>query len=631
MRNCSVFGFTAVVCAAALLGGCGGDKGADSAGSKGGDKAAAGKGGGEAAAAAGLGTPKPPFEGELPKGALKVEDIEIGRYGGRLVLASPGDGPKSFNPIAANETSTTEITHGPLFGACWEFDNKKQVDEPGLCEKYEAAPDGLTYTFTLREGVRWSDGTPLTADDVAFNYEMVVDPKTATSLKDLFRQGKDAEGNEQFATFEKVDARTFRFKLVNPDPLFHFYVGSMRWVPKHKWEKAYKEGNINSVMNLSVDPKELVTSGPFRLKKFVPAERIVLERNPYYWKTDKDGNRLPYLDGVIFVIVPDFNVAMVKFREGETDLHAVRPEDYDLLKREAGKGGYQIADLGPSFNTNYFMFNQNPESNKDGAPYVDPVRGAWFRNKTFRKAVSHAIDRESIVRTVFYGRATVLWAFTSPANKLWHPGDAITKYPYDLKKAEEMLKADGFAKKDDGLLYDKAGNKVEFKMATNAENSTRISILNVIKDDLKKLGITAHVTPVPFNELVEMMRSGFNWEAILLGWASGVPPDPAMSKNVFLSSGRSHVWYPNQKKPATEWEAKIDELAHKATSVLDPVERKKYSTELYKIFADELPQIMLAVSNAYVGVRDRVGNAKPAPLRPQTHWNIDELFIKAGK
>ncbi|MEZ4471313.1 MAG: ABC transporter substrate-binding protein [bacterium] len=575
-----------------------------------------------------IGTPRPGFIGELPKGAMVVSDGEIGRYGGQLVLAQPGD-PKTLNPIIANDVATNDILHGPVFESCLGFHNGKQVEKAGLCEKWEKSEDGMTYTFTLREGLTWSDGQPITSDDFAFSYAVTIDPAVQTAAADLFRQGVDEAGKARFPTFEVVDARTFRFKLAQRDVLFHYAVGSIYAVPKAKWEAAYKAGDFGQAMRINTPPGDIPTSGPFVIKEVRSDERVVLERNPRFWKVDRDGNRLPYLDRVIVLVVPDFNASFLKFREGETDVLEVRPEHYDPLRRKESAGDYLLSDLGPSFNTNWIIFNQDRRLSSEGKPYVDPMKQKWFQNKQFRKAISHAIDREGIVRTVMAGRGQPLWAFSSPANKTWWTEDVV-KYPYDLEKARALLTEAGFTTKD-GKLFDAEGNHIEFSMTTNAENSTRIGMLNVIKDDLAKLGVTAHIRPVPFNDLLTSLRSTRDFDALLLGWGAAVPPDPTQSKNVLLSSGASHAWAPLQEAPATEWEKRMDELVYENAGTDDMAARLKTWHELEKIFSDEQPQIQLVVQNFFVAGRKDIGNFSPALLRPTTHWNIEQLFKKDAK
>ncbi|MGK0357971.1 MAG: peptide/nickel transport system substrate-binding protein [Bradymonadia bacterium] len=576
-----------------------------------------------------IGTPKPGFMGEAPKGAAVAKEGEIGRYGGSLVLALAGD-PKTLNPLTANDSASADLLRGPVFSACMNFDRVKQTEIYALCEKYDKSPDGLIYTFTLREGLKWSDGSALTADDFEFSYAVLLDKSVPNAARDLFKQGVDAQGAPRYPTFEKIDARTFRFTLLQKDVLFHSSVSSIYVVPKARWAASHKAGEFAKQMLLNTDPKTIVGSGPFVIKEVQSDERVVLERNPYYWKVDAKGNRLPYLNRVIYLILPDFNSVFLKFREGKTDVLEVRPEHYDPLKRKEAQETYSLHDQGPAFTTSYLAFNQDRRLGKDGAPYVNPIKQKWFQNKLFRKAVSHALDRAGIVRTVMAGRGQPLWTFLSPANKVWWTDEGIHKYPYDLKKAQAYLTEAGFTLKD-GKLADADGNHVEFSMMTNAENSTRIGMLNVIKNDLTKLGITAHIRPVPFNDLLNSMRNSRDFDAVLLGWGAGIPPDPSQSKNVLLSSGRSHVWAPQQAKPATPWEARMDALVALNAGTDDMVKRKAHYHELLRIFSDEQPQIQLVVQTSFAAARDTVGNFRPAALSPTTHWNVEQMFKKKKK
>ncbi len=578
--------------------------------------------------ATGPGTPVPPFQGATPKGAYVDANAEPGRYGGTFSLAVPGN-PKTFNPILGTADSTGGIIQGSVFATCMEFDNAAQLEVPGLCEKYERSTDGLTYTFTLREGLLWSDGQPLTTDDFAFTYNAILDPKVPSAARDLFKQGNDAKGADQFPVLEKVDDRVFRMRLKEVNVTFSYALSAVYVLPHHKWDDAYSRGEFNQTMSLQTPPEEIVSSGPFRIKSFVNETRVVLERNPYYWKVDKVGTRLPYLDHVVFELVPDLNVALLKFRDGETDVYEIRAEDVELIERDQKRGNYTVQDLGPAFNTNYFMFNLDDGLGKDGKPFVDPIKMKWFKDKRFRKAISHAIDRDAIVRVVFQGCAQPLWSYTSPANRAWYNPD-ITKYPYSLDKARELLTQAGFVQRDNAL-YDGTGKRVSFTMVTNSENSTRIAILNLLKEDFTKLGIDVTVRPVPFNDLVTALNDTRNFEAIVLGWGSSVPPDPSQMANVLLSSGRSHNWHPNQKTPATPWEQRINDLFQKNTTSPDMAVRKKAYNEIEAILSDELPEIGLAVIDDHAAGRNNLGNFKPSALRPRTHWNIDELYFKTPK
>jgi peptide/nickel transport system substrate-binding protein len=564
------------------------------------------------------------FKGAAPQGAFVVNDMEVGTYGGRLVLASAGN-PKTFNPLLGNESSSNAVLR-PMFSDCWAFNNGRQEEEPGLCSAYSRSEDGLTYTFTLREGIRWSDGHPITTDDFEFSYGVLMDPVIPNSDRDIFNEGTDEHGMPLFPKFTKIDSRNFQFTLHRPDVLFQYTAGSVSVMPRHRWEAAYKEGRFLSVMGVDTPLDLLVVSGPFIVTNYEPGKRVVMARNPYYWKVDQAGNRLPYLDELEFLIVPDQSAALQRFEAGETHLHEVRAGDYERLKRQESTSDFRLVDLGPSFNTNFLMLNLDDRKRADGTPFVEAKKLNWFRRKNFRKAISHAIDRQSIVRNVMGGRGQPLWAYTSPANRKWH-SDKTKKYPYDLEKAAQLLSAEGF-KKIDGKLYDLKQRHVEFSMMTNAESDTRIKMLNYIKQDLLRLGISAHIRPTPFNQVVSALRESRAFDVILLGWGTSIPPDPSFSRNVLFSGGQSHSWNPAQQKPATIWESKIDELLRKNTSTADYAERKRYSDEIFSIFSDFQPQIQLVVGHDAASARKRVGNFRPSALRPRTHWNVESLYFK---
>ena len=359
---------------------------------------------------------------------------------------------------------------------------------------------------------------------------------------------------------------------------------------------------------------------------WVVGARVVMARNPYYWKIDREGQRLPYLDELEFLIVPDHSAALQRFEAGDTHLHEVRAGDYERLRRRESASDFRVVDLGPSFNTNYLMFNLDARKRDDGTLYVEDKKRDWFGRKNFRKAISHAIDRQSIVRNVMGGRGQPLWSYTSPANRRWY-SDTTEKYPYNLERAAKLLADEGF-KKLDGKLYDRRSRHVEFSMMTNAERDDRIKMLNYIKQDLLRLGITAHIRPAPFNQVVSALRESRAFDAILLGWGTAIPPDPAFSRNVLFSGGHSHSWNPAQKTPATTWEAEIDDLLRKNTSTTEYDERKKYSDRMFSIFSDFQPQIQLVVAHDAAAANKKVGNFMPSALRPWTHWNVESLYLK---
>jgi peptide/nickel transport system substrate-binding protein len=569
------------------------------------------------------GVPSPPFEGEPPEEAYVFKGTP-GTYGGTLVFSAISD-PKSWNPITSSETSTTAITNGPVYIPIFGFDNIAQHIDDGVTTSHESTPDGLVWTIRLRKGVRWSDGHPFTADDVKFTFDVAFDPNVDNSIKSSFEQ---TDGS--LPVVEVVDPHTVRFTLKEPSALFVDNVGSTYLVPKHKWEAEWKAGNFQRTLGIDTKPEDIVSLGPFRVKEFVTQQRVVLERNPYYWKVDTKGQRLPYLDRVIIQIVPDQNAMLLNFQNGTTDMnYAVRPEDVDLLRREEAAKDFKVYDLGPGFNWIYLLVNQHTgKSETSGKPHVDPTKLTWFRDVRFRQACSYAIDRDSILRTVYQGLGVPVYSFTPPANKVWYDEAAIKKYPFDPARARELLKEMGLEDRNgDGIIEDAKGTPVAFTLNTNSNNPSRIQVCTVIKDNLKAVGIDVNFQPIPFNSMVDMLQKTHEWEAVVGGWQSGNPPDPVLMKNIVLSSGILHYSFPLQKTPSTPWEKQIDDLMAQNQRTIDLTQRKAQLAEVLKIWTENLPEIDLVAPNYFVAVKNKVGNMRPSPLPLYTYWNIEELYL----
>ncbi len=548
-----------------------------------------------------------------------IEDIEIGKYGGQIIVATISD-PKSFNIILANETSTTDIVNR-MFAGIVEYDNEKQEIIPGLAKSWEHSDDYLTWTFHLRKGIRWSDSHPITTDDILFTFDVIYDPKIPNAAKDSLQvDGK------RFRV-EKVDDYTFKVHLPNTyAPLL--WAMQLPVIPKHILEPRVKDETFNQYWNTSVDPKNMVVSGPFTLEKYVSGEKTMLKRNPHYWRFDTKGNRLPYLDRVIFLNVPDLNAMFLRFQAGECDVYdPFYGDKYRMVKDSEQKGNYTVYELGPAFGTAHFWFNLNPEINKEtGKPIVNPTKLKWFQNVKFRKAIAYAINRPGIIRTVYFGRAIPIWSPVSPANKHWY-NSSVIRYPYDLDKARKLLDEIGLVDRDnDGIREDAEGNDVGFRFISNRENNIREKIGNILSHDFKKIGLKAIFKLEDFNTLVTKLQDSYDYEACLLGLTGS--PEPSSGMNVYLSSGRTHHWYPSQERPATEWEARIDELINMYLHEPEVKERKPHFDEIQSIMSDKVPMIYTVNAIVYVAIRNNFANMKPTAIRHRTLWNVEEIYKK---
>jgi len=565
----------------------------------------------------------------LPADTMTVPTAEIGTYGGQFVLGQTSS-PKTFNAMMANETSSTDVTQ-LLFCTLWDFNNGTQQDTPYLAKSVDVSPDGLTWTWHLRHGAAFSDGHPITSDDVLFSFAVAYDSTLHPSIQDLLIvNGKKME-------VSAPDSYTVVTKIGSPYALMTSAIGSLRIMPKHVLQSAFEKGDFAAAYNTSIKPDSLVTSGPWKLEQFVPNEKTVMTGNPYYFGVDAKGQRLPYLERVIFLIVPDQNAAALKFQAGDLDgLDNVRPEDYQSYEDRQQKENFTLYDLGPSLNTNFFWFNLNKvrkptPGKKLGDPVTDPAKYAWFSNPVFRRAVSMAVDRDAIIKSVLFGEAVKNWSTSTPGNKTWYWSE-LPHYDYDPDQAKKLLASLGWKDKDgDGFLEDTHGKTVAFTIKTNGDNQLRMKMCNFVKDDLAKVGIKAIPTGVDFNTLITNLREDYQYESVMLGLQTGVPPDPGMGQNVWRSSGLTHYWNVKQPKPETAAEAKIDQLVTANVATTDMAERHRTWNEIQKTVNDECFVIWLPTINAKLPVRNRFGNLQPSVIPHRLLWNIDRVFAKPSK
>ncbi|MCC7008854.1 MAG: ABC transporter substrate-binding protein [Acidobacteria bacterium] len=499
---------------------------------------------------------------------------------------------------------------------------------PGLAKSWEVSQDGLTWTFHLRKGAKFSDGRPITAADVLFNFQVAYDATLHPSVQDLLVM------NGQRFEITAPDDYTIVIETPQPNAMLVSLASSVPIMPKHVLEPAFKNGDFASAYSVSTPPDQIVTSGPFRLQQQVAGEKTVLGRNPYWFGVDEQRHRLPYLDEVVFVVVPDLDAADLKFRAGELDgLDSVKPENYVWYEQNQQSGNFTLHDTGPALSTNFFWFNLNkvrkPAAGKRvGDPVVDPAKYAWFNSAAFRKAVSMAVDRDAMIPSVFFGEAVKNWSQQTAGSKQWYSEDVL-KYDYNPAESKKLLASLGFADRNgDGVLEDKAGHPIAFTLKTNSENRLRVSMANFIRDDLAKVGIRVTLTPIDFNTLVTNLRDDFQYEAALLGLQTGVPPDPGMGQNVWRSSGRTHYWNMAQPKPETPQEARIDQLMDVIVGTPDMPKRQAAWKEVEQTVNEQAWILWLPTQKIKLPLSNRFGNTQPSPIPHRLLWNIDRVFAK---
>ena len=543
-----------------------------------------------------------------------VSGAEVGRSGGQLVVIQRAE-PRTLNPVIAIDIPSKDVVWRTMADLI-HINRETQQTEPALARSWAVSPDGRRFTLSLRRGVRFSDGDPFDADDVLFSFQVYLDEKMGSPQRDLLIVGG------QPIAVRKLDQETVQVDLAEPYAAAERLFDTFAMLPRHLLEKPYREGRLAEAWGLSAPAQAFAGLGPFRFREHLPGQRIVLERNPFYWKADRAGNQLPYLDRIVFLFVPSEDAQAVRFQSGEADVTTrLSAANFAVLLRDQGSRNYELLDRGPGLDYTFLFFNQNNLAEK-GSPAL-ARKLAWFRQLPFRQAVSRAIDREGIVRLTYRGRATPLWGHVPPGNKLW-VNRSLPRPGRSVEQARQLLRKAGFAWKGDGTLVDTEGQPVEFTVVTNAGNTERIQIATIIQDDLKQLGMRVNVVTLELRALLDRLLTTHEYEACVLGLGGG-DGDPSSEMNVWLSSGNTHLWNLGQSQPATPWEAEIDGLMRRQLATRDVQLRKRLYDRVQELVAQNLPIISLVSPSVLVGATKGLGNLRPTVL-DHALWNVEEVF-----
>jgi len=570
--------------------------------------------------------PAPPQSIYLNGRDYRLSRSPVGIYGGTLYSSTIGEGPKTFNPW--NSTDATSSMVGELL-----FDGLVSTDPytgqviPMLAKSFAIDKTGCIYTITLRRGLKWSDGKPITADDVVFTWKDIIAGGfgNTSMLDNIMINGKAPE-------VKKIDNYIVVFKTSQPFAPFLRQL-SQSIAPKHVLLPVVKKGKkaFNSYWGVTTNPKDLVTSGMFKLDRYITAQRLEFVRNSDYYSIDTKNQKLPYLDKYIIYIVGDLNNQVLKFEAGQLDYISLNGADVARFKQKEAHSDYKIYNLGADTGTMFLTFNLNTRKNSDGKYYVKPIKQKWFNDKNFRKAVSLAIDRENIVANILRGVGSPLYTAESLSSIFLNQKlkDGESK---NIDKARKLLSKSGFYLDKRGTLHDKSGNIVEFDLATNAGNTERESTGVMIKQDLEELGIKVNFKPVEFNVLVGKLVDSLDWEAVVLG-LTGSPLEPNSGRNVWNSNAALHMF--NQRKPSDlaqyhdilPWEKRLDELFEQGAKTVNFSQRQKIYDQYQQIVYDYNPFIYIYSPLRVFAVRNKFGNLCPMPLGGVA-YNLDEIYVK---
>jgi peptide/nickel transport system substrate-binding protein len=497
--------------------------------------------------------------------------------------------PKTLDPLLVDDSNSETIRY-LTGGVLIRINRKTQQLTPELATSWELDRSGRRILFHLRPNLKFSDGTPFSAEDVAYTMKRLMDPETHSPTADPFRS---SDAPPQITVSSPLE------------------VSILFGAPVAGLERLFDQVAITSAHS---PLKTAAVLGPYSVAEYKPGAEVLLSRNPNYWKMDSKGARLPYIDRIRLEIQQNRDIELVRFRRGELDLiNSLDADTFDDLARLAPGS---VFDAGASLESEMMWFNQAPS-----AP-LPAYKLTWFQSAAFRRAVSEAINRADICRIVYRGRARPAEGPISPANRFWFNA-ALKPHPYDVASSRRRLESEGFRVRN-GMLYDREGHQVELSVVTNAGNRNRERIASMLQQDLKAIGIRLNVVTLDFPSLIERITKTFDYESCLLG-LTNLDLDPSAQMNVWLSSAANHQWNPNQKQPATAWEAEIDKLVRAQAAETRAEVRKRYFDRVQQIVWEQAPFLYLVTKDSLTAISPDIQNSAPVAMTPQAFWNVECL------
>lgn len=502
--------------------------------------------------------------------------------------------PKTFNPILVDDEASENIRY-LTGGVLIRVNRQTQALEPSLAESWQVSRDGRKITFHLRKGLSFSDGAPFTSADVAYTMRLLMDPQTHSATGDAFRSSEGA-----------VDVKT-----LSPDVAVITFPA-----PVAGLERLFDQA---AILSATSPKKEMSVLGPYYVSDYKAGSYVLLHRNPNYWKHDAQGHALPYIESIRLDIQRNRDVELMRFRKGELQLiNRLDAEPFDRLQKE---------NTGVARNAGTGLDGEEMWFNQTAATTLPEFKRKWFQTTEFRHGVSLAINRADLARVVYAGYATPAYGPVSPSNHFWF-NSSLPEPKHDTQAALQILSRAGF-RFENGALKDSAGNHVEFTLVTNSGNTAREKMATMIQQDLSEIGIRMKVVTLDFPSLIERITHTFDYDACLLG-LTNTDLDPNGQLTVWLSSGENHQWNPNEKTPATSWEAEIDKLMREQASLPNEKVRKEKFDRVQQIVAEQQPFIYLVNKNALTAISPELIGANPVALNPQAFWNIESLRLKTS-
>lgn len=524
---------------------------------------------------------------------------QAAKKGGHVIESTTSD-PTTFNAIFAQDTAST-IPIGLMFAPILDV-KQDGTPIPAIARSVpKASADGLSYKLELRNDVQWSDGQPLTADDIVFTYGLRYDPKYA----DLVNAPDAPDLKDTIQSVTAPDKYTVLIKLKKVyAPFLDSYIAGERPLPKHVLQ-AVVDAKPADFRKADFNLNPTVVSGPFTLSKYEKSQQIVLNANPKFFLGR------PNLDQWVIKNVGDSIAGVNQLKTGEVDISGIEPSLWDDVA--SATNIRRISFVAPSWD--WYGYQMDP-NNPKGRP-----SGKIFSDKAVRQALYYAVDRSKLADRVYFKQAVPATSILPSTS--WALTSDLPKYAYDPKKAQQLLEGAGWKVGSDGIRV-KDGVRFSFEIITNKGNKNREAVVQVLAEQWKQIGVEAQPKLIQFSEYVKT-RQTRDFDMVMGGISFGVDPSDINSQyeTKFIGKGANRMGYSNPK---------VDELLEKALGVTDQKQRKDIYVEAQKLVMEDLPVGPLTLPKSLSGVSKRVQNWSPGPFNRYASrpW-IKDVFVTDGK
>ena len=495
-------------------------------------------------------------------------------YGGRIVMGSIGE-PSNLIPYLASDSASQEVA-ALLYTAPLEYDKDWNIVKLAA-ESWEVEEDGTFMRFKLREGLKWQDGAPLTADDVTFTYKLMVNPSTPTAYAADFLN---------IAEYKQTGPLSFEVRYDAP------YARSAI-----TWMHPILSKHILEGQNIASTPfaRNPVGAGPFKLKSWETGSRVVLEANDLYFKGR------PYIDEVVYRIIPDLTTIFLEAKAGKIDFLGLTPQQY--LRQTSG----------PDWDKNWKKYKYlAPGYTFLGFNLTSPL----FADERVRQALSYAVNRESVIKGALMGMGEPTIGPYKPGT--WVYNTAITPYAYDPERAKALLAEAGWTPGEDGVLVNSDGRRFSFTILVNQGNEERVKVATIIQREFQAVGVECSIRTVEWAAFLKEFVNKGNYDALILAWNILDDPDifDVWHSSAISENGLNFVHYANSE---------VDALLEKARITVDRAERKVLYDRFQEILHKEQPYLFLYVPYSLPMVQARFRGIEPAPAG--ITYNFDRWWV----